>query len=165
MLETELKLTVLKLDFGKFTKTLFDDIDTQIRQAARAWLRAILLSDLPPVWTGTARGSLKPLGQFLRVSVPINPVATRSGMGPGVGASQSSFSFERGEISKFIWETEVLHYKINEFNDVSHIIHLKHPVPWHSMEIGKRAFKDYIDTYLKKRIPKISEFLFEARIT
>ncbi len=75
MIELKGFFTKLTLDPGRYTKTLDKSMNVQLRQAARAWLRAVILK--VPVWTGMSRGSLRPLGAFLRVAVPISPVASR----------------------------------------------------------------------------------------
>lgn len=163
MLTISIQLSNIELNKGQYTKALFDTLDTQNRQAARAWLRAVLLR--VPVFTGQARGSLKPLGQFLKVAVPINPVAHRSGYGPEYGASQSSFEFTRGYITEFVFNEAVIHYLINEFYDVNPPIHLTHsPRPWASFEQGKLAYRAYLKQYLKEKLPQISKYMLRGII-
>ncbi len=157
MLKISIKLTSLELSEGQFSDALFKTLETQSRMAARAWLRAVLLR--VPVYTGEARGSLKPLGQFLKVAVPINPVAQRKGHTPEGGAAQSSFEFTRGYITEFIFTEAVAHYIINEFYDANPPIHLTHlPRPWASFEQGKKAYRAYLKQYLKEKLPRISSY-------
>lgn len=147
-----------KLDAKKYTDALEQQCEIQIRQAAREWLRAVI--PRVPVWTGTARGSLQPLGRFLRVAVPINPTVTRKGMGPGVGASQGSFKFEKRQ-RRFLFKfnTEVLHFQLNEFYKAPPEFHLIHETPWHALVAGEEAFNKYVKEVLPKRIPKIKDFI------
>ena len=132
----------------KFTKTLDENIKIQIRQAAREWLRAIILK--VPVWTGTSVGSLKPLGAYLRVSIPIDPKVVRKGYGPSVGAGLQEFSFERhGNTWSFNFTEEVPHYLVNEyFNANLTGFHLKTPGPYRSFAAGEAAFDKYFFFYL-----------------
>lgn len=155
--------TTLTLNPQRYTKTLDGIMDVQLRQAARLWLRAVILK--VPVWTGTSMGSLKPLGAFLRVAIPISPVAKRSGMGPEVGASKSTFTFGK-QGTKYIFEFNegVLHYTINEFFNVSPPIHLKTPGPYDSFKAGNEAFQAYIANELPKRLPRIEEVLTTQRV-
>jgi hypothetical protein len=163
MLKTNLKLVYLKLDKGEFTKSVLEAVDTQNRQAARAWLKAVLI--IVPTYTGMARGSLKPLGQFLRVAIPINPVAHRRGHSIATGEAKGSFQFSQGKpLATFSFRTDVAHFLINNYYDVSDIIHLIEPVPWQAFKAGADAYDNYIKENLKKKIPKISSFLIREVI-
>lgn len=158
MLEFKGQLYTINFDVAKFKKTLTEKMETQLRQAARAWLRAVIPA--VPVFTGTARGTLQPLGRILRVAVPISPIATRKGKGPSVGASASTFNFtSSNNIYTFSWSNDVLHYYINEYNDMSGLIPLKNPTPWQSIEKGNAAFQLYFDTELQKQLPDMGDFL------
>jgi hypothetical protein len=159
MLKFSIKLTNLEINTGQFTDDLAKFLEIQSRKAAREWLRAVLLK--VPVFTGEARGSLKPLGQFLKVAVPIKPVAIRKGHSPETGAAQSSFSFSK--ISpyyiEFIFNEAVVHYLINEFYDVNPPINLTHlPRPWFSFNDGKIAYQKYLKEAIKTRFPRIQSY-------
>lgn len=152
------QLNLINFDEKAYKKSLKEALDTQLRQAARAWLRAVIPA--VPVYTGTARGSLQPLGRLLKVAVPIDPETSRSGKGPGIGAAKSHFEFSsKGGIYSFDWSTDVLHYWINEYNDMSGILPLTHPTPWHSLEKGEAAFNAYLAENLAKRIPNMGDFI------
>lgn len=153
------RLSFPKLDVTKYTEALEEAIETQIRQAAREWLRAVIPK--VPVWTGTARGSLQPLGRFLRVAIPISPVARRKGMGPEVGASKGTFKFQRrGRRFVFTASSTVDHFIQNNFYQApTPPFHLKEPTPWKAFEAGDEAFIRYIKANLVKRIPKLKEFI------
>lgn len=151
-------MTQLTINPQRYTKTLDKVMDTQLRQGARAWLRAVLVK--VPVWTGMSRGSLRPLGAFLRVAVPITPKVTRSGMGPDEGAKRSSFKFgKEGTEYFFSFDEQVAHYTINEFFNVSPPLNLITPGPYGSFEAGAEAFQDYIETELPKRLPRFEEII------
>jgi hypothetical protein len=167
MLKVKVSLVYLKLNSGEFTKAVLETLQTQSRQAARAWLRAVILK--VPTWTGEARGSLKPLGSFLNVAIPISPSTSRqaqAAMAAGhtaeAGTAQGNFQFKiEGEARViFIFSTDVVHYLINEFYDVSEHIHLIDPVPWYSLRAGKAAYKEYLTTNLKAKIPKLKSYIF-----
>jgi hypothetical protein len=147
------------LNGKKFGKTLDGYLQVQLRQAAREWLRAVI--PRVPVYTGTARASLKPLGRFLRVAVPIRPVASRPGMGQFAGESQGIFEFKNERfVYTFTIGTGVRHYVTNEFYDVRPKIHLQHePIPWQSHAAGQAAFLRYVNSTIPKRMPSIKDFL------
>jgi hypothetical protein len=166
-MKVTIKMVYIKLNKGDFTKTLIESLETQNRQAARAWLKAVITR--VPIWTGMAQGSLRPLGQYLRVAIPITPssspraqIAIAHGQNITAGEAMGHFQFkvEAGKRIVFIYKTDVIHYLINEFYDVRPEIHLTHePVPWFSFRVGKAAYKQYLTENLKKKIPKIKSFL------
>lgn len=166
-MKIKIKLVYLKLNQGAFTKALTESLEVQNRQAARAWLKAVLTK--VPVWTGEARGSLRPLGQFLRVAIPISPIsasreakrAISEGHTAEAGEAQGHFQFknEGGKRFVFIFNTDVAHYLINEFYNVKPPINLIQPAPWFSFRAGKIAYKQYLSDNLKQKIPKIKSFL------
>jgi len=155
--------TKLTLDPGRYTKTLDKSMNVQLRQAARAWLRAVILK--VPVWTGMSRGSLRPLGAFLRVAVPISPVASRKNYGIQAGANASAFKFSK-EGTKYIFEFDegVLHYTINEFYNVKPPINLITPGPYGSFKAGELAFQTYVTDVLPGRLPRLEDIITTNRI-
>lgn len=152
-------LTNIELDKGQYGEWLGKALDYGNRQAAKRWLRAVLTK--VPVFTGEARGSLRPLGEFIKQQVPIHPVAIRKGHNAAYGAEQSHFEFKGGTyFQEFIFTVSVVHYLINEFYDVNPPIHLTHlPRPWFSFATGKAAYSEYIKQYIKKNIPEIGSFM------
>jgi hypothetical protein len=144
---------------AKYTEALQAEVEVQVRQAARAWLRAVI--PLVPVFTGTARGSLQPIGRFLRVAVPIRPIAVREGMGPDVGAAQGKFKFEqRGKRFVFTFDPGVFHFIQNEFYHAEDPpFHLTHPTPWNATEVGNAAWEAYVEHILPQRLPRLKDYI------
>lgn len=149
----------LKYDIERHRKVLDEDLQIQMRQAARAWLRETLVH--VPVWTGMARGSLKPLGRFLRVAVPIEPherAKPTPKKNQEAGESQQYFEFDHnGYQYSFRWTTDVLHYQLNEFHHSE--LKLIHDTPWHSTLYGDKAWEEYVRDTMPKRIPKMTDFI------
>lgn len=158
------KIVYLEYDLQKFSKSFDDAMETQMRQAARAWLKAILTAPLPvirgdggtstgipPVWTGTARGTLIPLGKALQIAIPINPLVTRPGKGPSYGASTSSFSIgKKFGVYSFRFSTTLPWFNANEFQESS--LSLTHATPWGAFKIGQTAFQNYVEKILPGKI-------------
>ncbi len=157
-------LTNIELDKGQYSEALGKALDYGNKQAARRWLRAVLTR--VPVFTGEARGSLRPLGEFIKVKVPINPVAERKGHNAAYGAEQSHFEFKGGTYEQeFIFTVSVWHYLINEFYNVNPPIHLTHlPRPWFSFAQGKLAYQAYLKKYIKEKIPEIGKYMRRGTI-
>jgi hypothetical protein len=157
----EFKLRLLKINKRGYTEALQKAVDTQVRQAAREWLRTVMIH--VPVYSGQAAASLVPLGRHLHVAIPIHPDPVARRRYPGgisIGESQGTFSFSsEGWVSTFTFSTEVPHYLINEFNAGLGSPPLRHPTPWASMEHGRNAFMAYLQENLKSRIPKITDYI------
>lgn len=167
------RLSFPKFDAKKYTQKLEEECQTQVRQGARAWLRAVLTR--VPVWAGTSQGSLKPLGRALNIA--INPVAVASArkrkgfgvdFGSSIGESQGTFKFSRqGKRFIFTAETNVDHFAYNNENDArADGIHLTHePIPWQAFQYGDEAFQKYMNDNLGKRIPRIKDFIsFKTKV-
>jgi hypothetical protein len=171
------RFTYMDYDPKTYKKSFDEAMQTQMRQAARAWLRAMLSAELPvvrrgtgsstgipPVWTGTARGTLIPLGRFLKIAIPISPRVRRPGWGPSVGAAQGKFQFGTlHDRHYFRFSTQLAYYTLNEFNQSD--LHLTHKTPWNGFEIGQAAFQDYCNTEMVRKLPKIRDAIkFKTRI-
>lgn len=170
--KVNLKLIYLKFDKERYIKDFKEVLETQNRQAARAWLREVILN--VPVWTGEARGSLRPLGQFLKVAVPISPSSSKwarraiaQGHTAEAGAQQGQFEFRVEPPLRIIfeYETQVIHYLINEFYNVNPPIHLIQPAPWLSHEKGRVAYQNYINTNLKNKLPNLKSYIIREKVT
>lgn len=153
------RLNKINFDVEAVKRSLDQSIQTGVRQAARAWLRAVLRQ--VPVYTGTARGTMIPLGSFLRVAIPIKPVAFVKGKGPSVGAAGSHYSFATGEGGRygFSFEPGLEYYLLNEYNLVPNIP----STPWFSFDSGKIAYDAEIKKMIKK-FPKLSTFVKFSQI-
>lgn len=165
MLEFNTNFDVLELDAKKYTRTLDRILGQIIREAAREWLRAVLKS-VParggfPVLTGAAKSTLVPLGRFLRVAVPVNPV---KGDRRSLGLNSQHFKIiddknNGGSFNySFEWSTDLLHYFINEF--YGYIPY----APWNTVEAGEQAFIEYIENALNTKIPNLQEYIQVKRI-
>lgn len=161
--------TELYLDVGRYTKTLDKTMNVQMRQAARAWLRAVIVN--VPVWTGMSRGSYMPLGAFLRVKIPIVPStsphaqsAIRQGRTAQAGADASDFKFDKnGTKYRFEFDMGVPSYAINEYFNVKPPINLITPGPWHSFRAGEQAWEDYVRNEMPKRFPRVEQVIIQKK--
>ena len=137
-----------------------------IREAARQWLRAWLAEGVP-VETGMAKGTLRPLGRFLRVSVSIKPVrkpyfSVLEGVVQKISSGEEKSEFQIRDdksdpgsfIYEFHWATEVLHYMEREFYNGSAMVGravLHGP--------ATDAFFAQIDKAIAKRLPVSLELI------
>jgi len=140
----------LRFDWARYSADFDAALRLQLRLAARAWLRAVILS--VPSWTGQSRGSLQPIGRFIGITVPAPVSPTAPGDRSGLGRRQQAFNFTAaGGIYMMHWETHVPHYLINEYYQVD--LPLLHPTPWYSLEAGEQAWYAYLQGNLLRNIP------------
>lgn len=161
-----IKVKILKFDDKGYTEELGKVLEVQTRQAAKEWLRSVVKE--VPVYSGESRGSLLPLGRFLRVSIPIDPVEAaikRYPNGVAKGEEQQLYQFKSTEsIYTFKFNTFVPQYLTNEFNRGLGQPPLIHLTPWHSLEEGKIAFQQYLRENLKEKVPRVLKYLTRVKI-
>lgn len=169
------RLNYLRFDDAKIRSVLAEELKQMHLSAIGAWLKAVLtavsgptIQNDFPVWTGTAKSSLQPLGKYLEVRatnlpfdlqdlLSVTPVVKRKGMGPEVGRSQGqkfsirTFSNQHGPFRfQFEWSTAVEHYAVNEFHNANaQGLKLKNPGPWNTMLAGNAAYREYLEAGLQ----------------
>lgn len=137
-------------------------MEVQLRQAARAWLRATIQH--VPIWTGMSMGSFRPLGAFLRIKIPIKPELYIIGRTIERGAAASEYKFmKQGTKYTFEFDEGVASYAINEYFNVNPPLHLKTPGPWYSFRYGEAAFQEYVEKEMPNRFPRVEEALVITR--
>ena len=157
-LTLKIKADNFKFDAKKFTEAFKKKALVQTRQGMRVFLRTILDADLPPVLSGEARGSLKPLGRFLRVAVPISVKRgskNRIAKGEAQGIEPVVKTLRLGISVRF--GTKVEHYIRNDI--ISETGNFQKPRPWNSFELGTKAFDEFILKNLNKLQPALKSFL------
>ena len=154
----------MKIDKIRYTKTLNRILGEIIREAVREWLRAVLKS-VPerggfPVLTGAAKSSLAPLARYIK-NVSIGDITPTGRLDRRAeGEKSATFEIVDGKggadfIYQFSWSTTLLHYYINEYNQMPGVA----GSPWHSADKGEAAMKEYVAEALRRRLPKISEYI------
>lgn len=148
------KLVAVTLNMESFGKALDKTLEEGMKQAIRAWLRAILLR--VPAWAGTARGTLLSLGSVLRVAVPITPVVFGlPGRGPSYGPLYSDYSIEStpGRYS-FTFNQRLPYWDLDDLNHVPNIP----SSPWGAFPAAQIEFQHVIREKLrsKKLLPQVT---------
>ena len=130
-----------------------------LRLATRAWLKAA--AETIPVYTGTAKGTYKPLGRFLKVAVPIGAVKSdrkqkRVGgqihpLGPDKGDFYSDFELKDTHPQyRFIFDQTLPWAVWNILQPGPPQLIQK--TPWNSHKIGRKAFFEVIRSEGPKRL-------------
>lgn len=168
------KPTVTLLDFKSTTLKQTEEIDKffqrQLRQATRAWLRAVLLK--VPEYSGAARGSFKPLGRVLRVAVPpgvkggtTDPkkklpygrnikgkmYPTTSEGGEAYGTDFDFVYDDKNQEYKFRFNVELPYVLWNSIAPAPAWIKLAQPTPWYALQEGYKAFNHYLEFEMPTR--------------
>jgi hypothetical protein len=166
MIVFKIQVKEITLDVEKYTKTFNAAMEREVRLAAREWLASVIPTI--PVYSGASRGAFLPLGRFLRQAIPISihPNAMKRKYSPnqvhGVAAGEALGSFAFKTVNHhygFEFSSGVPQFLTNEFNVGLGSPPLLHSTPWHSIKAGNEAFKTYLLNNLKKKIPKIRDFI------
>jgi len=158
----------------------------QIRQATRAWLRAVLAK--VPEYSGTARGTFKPLGRVLRVAVPqgwmpynrkyerLRQYKLKKGtvtiqgktfkVGPGPNDYADFYFDYSGPEYKFIFTQNLPYAFWNDIYPAPNWIKLPSIPPWHALAAGQAAFHNYLRVEMPKRIQyrKLLKVLLKSNV-
>jgi len=163
-------MSVMTIPTVNFTKTLRARLEAKQREAIRAWIRAVIAKT--PSYTGTARGTFKPLARVLgKVSVQPGGLSSRAKakiargtdidgqhyqLGFGAGGQYSDFSIEQ-EISTFrmsfvfIFDSSLPYALWNNIQPAPSWMHLRQPTPWGALRAGAVAFEQYV----MREVPKV----------
>lgn len=174
MFKMTAKIVQIKLDPVKWSKAVDTSLQTLVRNAAREWLRAMVIA--VPVYSGFALGSVKNaqgpggnLSRFLNVSVPIAPVKNAPKWyyhhGPGSNripktadnAGQFAwYNFTSGNhVYRFFFRSDVFHLVINAFFNRSPVAGSAKQ----ALKYSAKAYGHYINNNLLTRAPKVKSFM------
>lgn len=164
-------LELLNLDLPRYHKTLDRIMGQVIREAAREWLRAVIIN--VPVETGMAKATLIPLGRFLRNvgGLGINPsrkpyFSRLEGVTQEIDAGLVKQDFEIQDdkssplsfVYSFEWSTSVLHYWLAQY-------YKGNALPGEeAIEEGAIAFQEHLVSTIVNRLPHFADFILNKRI-
>lgn len=143
-------------------------IDAETREHFYAMLAAFLRAVVPnvPVWSGMARGSLRPLAKYITqksgqsISVPIspNPKSKRHqerGQNIAAGEARGDFEFLKREgVLTLRFSPKVEHYKELDEGHPASDGRGSRSAPWLSFQAGNEAARDYRE-YVKAHLPRL----------
>lgn len=141
----------LDFDLSAYLTVVDANAKELMKEAAKAWVKSAIAR--VPVYTGTAIGSLKPIGAFANQVIPAGSKIRKSKY---QGSTQGHFEFKAEDfLYEFEVSTDVFYYLINEYYDVSQYIHLKNPGPWGSFKAGDDAAAKVIADGAKGIFPDV----------
>lgn len=158
------KVVKYALKKSEFTKTLDEACQVQLRQAARAFLRAALTKI--PLYTGMTQGSLVPMARLLGVSLHPKITELAAGHGhkdrtaDGERMGKKAFKFKNTKhIHSFEFNIPDFYFRVNEFERAPASFKLTNETPWHSFDEGLAAFNAYLSENLVKRAPRLKDYV------
>lgn len=166
------KSTFKKLDINLIgaKKGLNDAIAEEVKQGMRAFLEAAIPK--VPVYSGQARGTLRPLGRYLNVLIPISPTKAARKKHPGntprKGEDESLFEFKNEGFNHSVeLKITLFYFIVNDFHGANFegSENLIQATPWGALEAGRKAFVAYLKQNLKKKIPRINQYVTRTPIT
>jgi hypothetical protein len=134
------KIKPFRLDVEAVKKDIERDVTEKLKEAVRAYLRAILFNVIP-VWSGASVATFIKLAAQVDQQVTISPrVRSRIGLGSNLSEGRLEINMGTG-IIKAVYSTSLPHLIFNEFNDASSVgIRLRQPGPYDFQGKGSQAF-------------------------
>lgn len=180
VLQFSIRYAAIEFDGKTYLRDLDRAIRRLMREAATAWLIAVLneiqsagkdrgdpytLRDTFPIVTGEAKASLIPLGRMLHYHVHVRPkpgkenrIAEGISQGhytlpkeiPGVGSVKDNYYFN--------FLIDVKHYMINEYKNVTKKKDLLSQTPWQTFKAGDAAFLRVMK-HLDAKVPRVNNYI------
>jgi hypothetical protein len=147
------KIGIRRLEFDKhgYHQSRKAVIEEVLKEAAREFLKAAI--PLIPVWTGQARGAFRPLARAVGAEPP--EISYKKGRRPKPSKNpETGETYAEGPDITIEKKGSVsFKYKIN-LRYVG-----ENELKWKAIATGRNAFHKYIKENLRKRLPKIRDWL------
>lgn len=172
---------IMNIDLSKVGQKLKEKCEIQNRQAVRAWLAEVVKHI--PGYTGTARGTLVPVGRLVgriiqkfRAGDPLgDPERAKKKKFIHIGGRTLSAGFQFGAhyasatmgtyltgrkiINTFTFDNTLPYVARNDLSGPPPGFIMPSNPPWFSHNKAKRAWVRYVLTVIPKRLPLPSEFI------
>ncbi len=147
----------MQLSLTAWQKAADVELTKLIKDSARVWLNATVLSVIP-VWSGASRASFLKLARAVSFPLSITglkatPGQTRGALGPSIGFQQSTGKLvtdAKKGVYTFAYSTSLFHLVFNEFNNANQspvagrlYSRLKQPGPYNFQKLGKAAVEEF----------------------
>lgn len=171
MLRATVRFSQIRLNEGRFNRELDEQMNAVVLSGAEAMLRTMLY--IVPVDTGMAQGSLVPFSRLLKDFVGTIPNPAVQAGRERVKTNQPGYpggvkSFEAGEALGLARGPAI---RPARTNDATYAMSVSTKVPhfqeseWgkEAFSEGRRAFREYVKTWAKRRVPRLKDFLTFSR--
>ena len=114
LIKKQFDLSEIVLDTDSWKKELDDQMDEQIKEAARDWLKTVI--SIVPVWSRASQATFKPLADAVGFVIPTQPLVAGEDR-TALGRQLSKGGLEITSTSyHFTYETNLDYLAFNEFN-------------------------------------------------
>lgn len=161
-LRPRFQLSEIRLDVGKWKRAMKAQMEQEIKEAARDWIRNAL--SIIPVWSRASHETFRPLADAVGFTIPTGPLEARKDRS-ALGRSVSSGGLEiTDDTFHFMYETNLRYLAINEFSSVARnegnvFAGLTEPTPYNFTVTGAEQFKarrpDLPDPFDFQRVRRI----------
>jgi len=169
MLKVSGKITKLKFNAEAYMREVARVSEIEQEKAVTAWVRAVAGSI--PVYTGTALGTIAPVGRTVRyILVPLGVETKKKyfyhngkryplGFSEGENYQEHSLITERvgGNITSIFRFKETLPYVV--WNSLYSMPIPISKTPWYALQKGVAAYIQYVKMVLPGKLPKHSKFV------
>lgn len=172
---------IMTIDFNRFGQKLKEQCEVQNRQAVREWLKEVVKHI--PGYTGTARGTLVPVGRLVNRTVqkfrpgdPLgDPERAKKKKYIIIGGQKWSAGFNYGStyatatmgttlqtnsiLNSFIFDNTLPYVARNDISGPPPGFIMPSNPPWRSHDKAAAAWKKYVLTVIPKRLSLPSKFI------
>lgn len=165
------KISRLKFDAKKYRLAVAKQLKEEQRRAVAAWVRAVAYNI--PIYTGTARGTIAPVGKTVNEIIAV--VGNKTGKETFVykGRTYPLGFIEGGGYQKHSLRVDssgdTLTYTFRFLETLPYVVwNSRFPAPawmntkntpWHALQKGVAAYVQYAKNEIPKNIPKHTRFL------
>lgn len=109
-------LKTFRFSLGKYRKAVKDEMEEEIKEAARDWLATVI--GIVPVWSRASHATFKPLADAVGFVIPTQPlIAKKDRSALGESESKGGLDFKK-DTYHFFYETRLQYLSANEFMHV-----------------------------------------------
>ncbi|KKL45572.1 hypothetical protein LCGC14_2354280 [marine sediment metagenome] len=170
MLKVTGQISSVRLNSKRYHAAVLKRLDQEHKNAVAAWVKAVAYSI--PVYTGTARGTIAPVGRTVRQFVGAAGTNEKTEfvyqgktypLGFRQGKNYQEHSLSRagteGRLTFTFRFLETLPYVVwNTSSPAPAWMNLKNITPWYAIQKGVAAYVQYAREQIPKRLPRLTLF-------
>lgn len=160
------QVSLVEFDRNGYLKELDDRMRENVMEAARSWLRTVLV--IIPTWSRASRATFAELANAVGYAVTYGPIRSKKDrLILGLQTGRGGVDFKKGSWH-FFYETDLRYLAYNEFNRVivgqapNVFKGLINPTPYKFQEAGRADFESFSKNI---KLPNPIEFIRPKRIS
>jgi len=148
------KFTTVDIDMGKYKRALDDYMQETIKDAAKSWLRTVLV--IIPTWSRASRATFEALANEVGFNVTYGPQRSRKDrLLLGMQSGDGGLKIKKNQSYRFFYTTSLRYLIYNEYNKAvpgpppQPYTELIHDTPYKFQDAGEKDFRSYAENYVK----------------